>query len=253
MAAGRDFSKSFATDSNAYVINETAAKRLGYADPIGQYLTMWGNKGKIVGVVKDFHFSSLHDQIKPLILRFSENVDYGSILVRTMPGKTKEALASLETVAKELNPNFQFTYTFSDDQYNKLYNSEQIVNKLSDAFAFLAIFISSLGLLGLAMFTAEQRLKEIGIRKVLGASVGSLFALLSSEFLVLVVIAMLIATPVAWYGMNEWLRNFAYHTPIQWWVFAMAGGFIILIALATVSLQAIKAALVNPIKSLRSE
>jgi putative ABC transport system permease protein len=253
MAAGRDFSKSFATDSNAYVINETAAKRLGYPDPVGQYLTMWGNKGKIVGVVKDFHFSSLHDQIKPLILRFSANVDYGSILVRTMPGKTKEALASLETVAKQLNPNFQFTYTFSDDQYNKLYNSEQIVSKLSDGFAFLAIFISCLGLLGLAMFTAEQRLKEIGIRKVLGASVGSLFALLSSEFLVLVVIAMLIATPVAWYGMNEWLRNFAYHTPIQWWVFAMAGGLIILIALATVSLQAIKAALVNPIKSLRSE
>ncbi len=253
MAAGREFSKSFATDSNAYVINETAAKRLGYPDPVGQYLTMWGNKGKIVGVVKDFHFSSLHDQIKPLILRFSENVDYGSILVRTMPGQTREALASLETVAKQLNPNFQFTYTFSDDQYNKLYNSEQIVKKLSDGFAFLAIFISCLGLLGLAMFTAEQRLKEIGIRKVLGASVGSLFALLSSEFLVLVVIAMLIATPIAWYGMNEWLRNFAYHTPIQWWVFAMAGVLIILIALATVSLQAIKAALVNPIKSLRSE
>jgi putative ABC transport system permease protein len=253
MAAGRDFSKNFATDTNAYVINETAAKRLGYPDPIGQYLTMWGNKGKIVGVVKDFHFSSLHDQINPLILRFSENVDYGSILVRTMPGKTKEALASLETVAKQLNPNFQFTYTFSDDQYNKLYNSEQVVSKLSDGFAFLAIFISCLGLLGLAMFTAEQRLKEIGIRKVLGASVGSLFALLSSEFLVLVVIAMLIATPVAWYGMNEWLRNFAYHTPVQWWVFALAGGLIILIALATVSLQAIKAALVNPIKSLRSE
>lgn len=251
MVAGRDFSKTFATDSDAYIINETAASRLGYADPIGKPITMWGNKGKIIGVVKDFHFSSLHDQIKPLILRFGGN--YGSILVRTMPGKTKEALASLQTVAKQLNPDFQFTYTFSDDDYSKLYNSEQIVSKLSDGFAFLAIFISCLGLLGLAMFTAEQRLKEIGIRKVLGASVGSLFTLLSSEFLLLVIVALLIATPVAWFGMNKWIQNFAYHTPIQWWIFALSGGIIILIALATVSLQAIKAALVNPIKSLRSE
>jgi ABC-type antimicrobial peptide transport system permease subunit len=162
-------------------------------------------------------------------------------------------VTSLETLAKQLNPNFQFTYTFSDDEYNKLYNNEQIVSKLSDSFAFLAIFISCLGLLGLAMFTAEQRLKEIGIRKVLGASVGSLFALLSSEFLILVIIALLIATPVAWYGMNAWLQDFAYHAPIQWWIFALSGGLILLIALATVSFQAIKAALVNPIKSLRSE
>jgi len=256
IAAGRDFSKSFTADSStfsAYVINETAVKRMGYVDPIGKSLTMWGHRGKIIGVVKDFHFSSLHDQIKPLILRFSENAGYGSILVRTMPGKTKEALASLETVAKQLNPDFQFTYTFSDDEYSKLYNNEQIVSKLSDGFAFLAIFISCLGLLGLAMFTAEQRLKEIGIRKVLGASVRSLFALLSSEFLILVIIAMVIATPVAWYGMNKWLQNFAYHSPIQWWVFALSGGLIMLIALTTVSFQAIKAALVNPIKSLRSE
>jgi putative ABC transport system permease protein len=253
MAAGRDFSRSFA-DSNSYVINEAAAKRLGYPDPIGRSLTMWGAKGKIVGVVKDFHSSSLHDQIKPLILRLDdEHADYGLVLVRTMPGKTKEALASLETLSKQLNPDFQFTYTFSDDDYNKLYNNEQIVSKLSDSFAFLAIFISCLGLLGLAMFTAEQRLKEIGIRKVLGASVGSLFALLSSEFLILVIIALLIATPVAWYGMNAWLQNFAYHAPIQWWIFALSGGLILLIALATVSFQAVKAALVNPIKSLRSE
>jgi putative ABC transport system permease protein len=253
MAAGRDFSRSFATDSDAYIINETAAKRLGYPDPIGRSLTMWGTKGQIIGVVKDFHSSSLHDQIKPLILRNGENMDSGIALIRTMPGKTKEAIASLQTLARQLNPDFQFTYTFSDDEYNKLYNNEQIVSKLSDSFAFLAIFISCLGLLGLAMFTAEQRLKEIGIRKVLGASVGSLFALLSSEFLILVVIALVIATPVAWYGMNAWLQNFAYHAPIQWWIFALSGGLILLIALATVSLQAVKAALVNPIKSLRSE
>jgi ABC-type antimicrobial peptide transport system permease subunit len=152
-----------------------------------------------------------------------------------------------------MNPNFQFTYTFSDDEYNKLYNNEQVVSKLSNSFAFLTIFISCLGLLGLAMFTAEQRLKEIGIRKVLGASVTSLFALLSSEFLLLVLIALLIASPITWYAMNDWLRTFAYHAPVEWWMFALSGGLIILIALATVSFQAIKAALVNPIKSLRSE
>jgi len=253
MVAGRDFSKDFATDSAGYVVNEEAVRRLGYTDPIGKPLTIWSTKGKIIGVVKDFHFSSLHDKIKPLILYYGEKAGSGIALVRTQPGKTKEALVSLEKLYKQLNPNFQFSYTFSDDEYNKLYNSEQIVSKLSDAFAFLAIFISCLGLLGLAMFTAEQRVKEIGIRKVLGASVTSLFALLSAEFLWLVVIALLIAIPVASYAMDYWLRSFAYHTPVQWWIFALSGVLIIFIALATISFQAIKAALINPIKSLRSE
>ncbi|SHN20690.1 ABC transporter permease [Mucilaginibacter sp. OK098] len=253
MVAGRDFSKDFATDSAGYVVNEEAVRRLGYTSPIGRALTIWGNKGKIIGVVKDFHFSSLHDKIKPLILYYGEKAGSGIALVRTQPGKTKEALASLRKLSKELNPNFQFSYTFSDDEYNKLYDSEQIVSKLSDAFAFLAIFISCLGLLGLAMFTAEQRVQEIGIRKILGASVTSLFALLSAEFLWLVVIALLIAIPVASYAMDYWLRSFAYHTPVQWWIFALSGVLIILIALATISFQAIKAALINPIKSLRSE
>ncbi|MDB5091136.1 MAG: FtsX-like permease family protein, partial [Mucilaginibacter sp.] len=247
------FSKDFATDSAGYVVNEEAVRRLGYTSPIGRSLTIWGNKGKIIGVVKDFHSSSLHDKIKPLILYYGEKAGSGIALVRTQPGKTKEALASLGKLSKELNPNFQFSYTFSEDEYNKLYNSEQIVSKLSDAFAFLAIFISCLGLLGLAMFTAEQRTKEIGIRKVLGASVVSLFTLMSSEFLVLVIIALLIAIPVASYAMDYWLRSFAYHTPVQWWIFALSGVLIVLIALATISFQAIKAALINPIKSLRSE
>jgi len=253
MIAGRDFSKDFPTDSAGYIINEAALKRIGYANPIGRNFTMWGQKGKIIGVVKDFHFRSMHEEIIPLILHYGEKEEDGNILVRTMPGKTKEALASLQALYKELNPDFQFTYTFSDDEYNKLYNSEQIVSKLSDAFAFLAIFISCLGLLGLAMFTAQQRLKEIGIRKVLGASVSSLFTLLSSEFLWLVVIALVIAIPIADYSMNYWLRTFAYRTTIDWQIFAMAGALIIGIALATVSFQAIKAALINPIKSLRSE
>jgi ABC-type antimicrobial peptide transport system permease subunit len=251
--AGRDYSKAFATDSVGYIVNEAALKRIGYKDPIGQPLTFWDKKGTIIGLIKDFHFNSMHEQIKPLVIRFGEQESYGNILVKTQPGKTKEALASLESLCKQINPAFPFAYTFSDEEYQKLYQNEQIVTRLSNAFAFLAIFISSLGLLGLAMFTAEQRIKEIGIRKVLGASVGSLFSLLSSEFLVLVIIALLIALPVSWYAMSHWLQGFAYRTPMQWWMFALSGAVIIFIAMATVSFQAIKAALINPIKSLRSE
>jgi ABC-type antimicrobial peptide transport system permease subunit len=253
LVAGRDFSKDFASDSTGYVLNEAAIKRTGYANPIGKPFTLWGNKGKIIGIVKDFHFNSLHDPIKPLVLKYGETGDAGTMLVRIRPGQTRGTLAGMEALARQLNPDFNFNYTFSDDEYHKLYNNEQVVNKLSDSFAFLAIFISCLGLLGLAMFTAEQRVKEIGIRKVLGASVSSLFALLSSEFLLLVLIAFLIATPVAWYAMNAWLRTFAYYTKVEWWMFALSAGLIVIIALATVSFQAIKAALVNPIKSLRSE
>lgn len=251
--AGRDYSKSFATDSVGYIINETALKRIGYKDPIGQPITQWGKPGKIIGLIKDFHFNSMHEQIRPLIIRFGEQENYGSLLIRTEPGKTKQALASLETLCRQINPAFPFTYTFSDQEYQKLYQNEQIVTKLSNAFAFLAIFISCLGLLGLAMFTAEQRVKEIGIRKVLGASVGSLFSLLSSEFLILVIIALGIALPVSWYAMNSWLQGFAYRTSLQWWMFDLSGMIIILIATVTVSFQAVKAALVNPIRSLRSE
>jgi putative ABC transport system permease protein len=252
LAAGREFSKDFPVDTANFILNETAAKETGYKDPIGRPFRLFGQPGTIIGVVKDFHFHSLHEQIGPIVLRSGEKTP-GAILVRTQPGKTREAMTSLTNLSKQLNPAFPPTFYFVDEEYQKLYNSEQIINKLSDAFAFLAIFISCLGLLGLAMFTAEQRIKEIGIRKVLGASVSSLFGLLSQEFLVLIVIALLIATPITWYAMNKWLQGFAYRTPLQWWVFVISGGLIVLIALATISFQAIKAALVNPIKSLRSE
>jgi len=253
MIAGRDFSRDFATDSSNYIINESSLKRIGYTDPIGKPFTMWGKQGKIIGVVKDFHFSSLHEAILPLIIHFGEPDTYGNALIRTKPGQTKQALASAEKLCKDLNPNFQFTYYFADAEYQKLYQNEQVVGSLSNAFAFLAIFISCLGLLGLAMFTAQQRVKEIGIRKVLGASVGSLFTLLSKEFLLLVVIALGIASPVAWLAMNKWLEGYSYHSPIQWWVFVLSAVISIMIALITVSFQSVKAALMNPVKSLRSE
>ncbi len=250
---GRDYSKDFATDSTNYVLNESAVTKIGYKNPIGKPLTLWGKKGTIVGVIKDFHFTSLHQKIEPLILRYGEKDSWGDILVRTEAGKTKEALASLQKICGEINPRFPFTSFFADEEFQKLYTSESIINKLSMCFAFLAIFISCLGLLGLVMFTAEQRTKEIGIRKVLGASTGSLFTLLSKEFLWLVFIAMLIASPLAWYAMHQWLQTFAYQITISWWIFPMAAVMAIMIALLTVSFQAAKAALINPTKSLRTE
>jgi len=253
MLQGRDFSRDFATDSVNYIINETALKIIGYKNPVGKPLTLWGMKGTIIGVVKDFHFNSLHEAINPLMLRLGENFDGGIALVKTEPGKTKEALASLEKVYKELNPKVPFTYKFSDEEYQKLYQSEQVVSQLANYFAFLAIFISCLGLLGLVIFTAEQRTKEFGIRKVLGASPVILFNLLSKEFLMLVVVAIIIASPVAWYFSNQWLQDFAYKINLSWWVFVIAAFTALLIALITISFQAIKTARANPVKSLRSE
>jgi len=250
---GRDFSKDFATDSVGYIVNETALKIIGYKNPIGKRFTFWQKKGTIIGVIKDFHFNSLHESINPLVLSLGENITWGEALVRTEPGKTKEALASLEKVCKSLNPKFPFTYKFSDEEYQKLYKSEQVVDKLSNYFSFLAIFISCLGLLGLVIFTAEQRTKEFGIRKVLGASPAILFSLLSKEFLLLVLVAMVVACPIAWVVMNKWLQDYEYRVDVTWSMFVIAGLLAILIALLTVSFQAIKAALANPVKSLRTE
>lgn len=253
LVAGRDFSKDYPTDSVGYLVNETALTKINYKDPVGQNLTFWNKKGKIIGVMKDFHFTSLHTPIHPLVLRFGEKEKYGGLLVKTQPGQTAQALATLENLCKELNPKFPFAYAFVDQEYQKTYKSEVIINKLCNYFSFLAIFISCLGLLGLAMFTAQQRMKEISIRKILGASVGSLFNLLSKEFLGLVCIALVIAIPIAWWAMNKWLENYAYRTEVPWWIFALAGMVTIVIALITVSFQAVKAALANPIKSLRTE
>ncbi|HKZ64864.1 MAG TPA: FtsX-like permease family protein, partial [Chitinophagaceae bacterium] len=249
---GRDFSEDF-TDSANYLINETALKKIGYKDPIGKPLTFWGTKGTIVGVLKDFHFNSLHVPINPLIIRLASKKSGGTALIRSEPGKTQVALAGLERLYQKLNPEFPFSHQFADEEYAFLYKSEQVVQKLSGYFAFLAIFISCLGLLGLVLFTAEQRTKEIGIRKVLGASVSSLFRLLSKDFLVLILLAFVIATPLAWWAMVNWLENFSYQVPVSWTVFAMAGISALVIALLTISFQAVKSATANPIKSLRTE
>ncbi|UFH56964.1 ABC transporter permease [Spirosoma sp. KNUC1025] len=252
---GRDFSKSFPTDSSGFLINEAALKVIGYKQPIGKRIT-WGQKqGTIVGVVKDFHFQSLHATIRPLIayLRTQQLVGNVNVIVRIDGSKTRETMARIEAICKKLNPNYLFTYSFTDQEYARQYQSEQVVSKLASYFAFLAIFISCLGLFGLATFTAEQRTKEIGVRKVLGASVTSIIGLLSKDFLKLVAIAIILASPAAWWAMNQWLQNFAYKIDIEWWMFVLAGIMAVLIALLTVSFQSIRAALVNPVKSLRSE
>jgi len=253
VAEGQDFSRDFGTDSTGYVLNETAVQKMGMTNPVGRIIS-WGNRpGKVIGVLKDFHFNSIHQTIDPLILRLDENWKWGTVLVRTKAGKTKDALAGLQKISKSVNPDFPFTYQFSDEEYTKLYNNEQIVSKLANYFAFLAIFISCLGLFGLATFTAEQRTKEIGVRKVLGASVANIVTELSLSFLKPVVIAWLIAFPIAWYAMHNWLQGFAYKIDIEWWMFALAGILTIGIALLTVSYQSIRSALVNPIKSMRTE
>ena len=250
---GRDFSKDYGTDTAGYIVNESALKKIGYKDPVGKRLTFWGKKGTIIGVVKDFHFNALREPISPLIIRLGEKDKWGSVLVRTNPGRTKDALTSLESVYRAVNPKFPFTYQFSDLEYQKLYKSEETVQQLSTYFACLGIFISCLGLLGLAMFTAEQKTKEIGIRKVLGASMPSIVTLLSKEFLSFVMLAFLIASPLAWWAMHKWLQDYAYRVDIGWWVFAVAGILALLIALFTISFQAIRAAVANPAVSLKNE
>jgi putative ABC transport system permease protein len=256
LVGGRDFSPEYGLDSMNYLINEATARKIGYKDPVGKELTMWGDKGVIIGVMKDFHHNSLHIPIDPLILRLfkkSWNAYWGNVIIRTEPGKTKQAIASMEKVFKQFNPGFPFRYYFTDDEFRKNYKAEHTVSNLSRYFAFLAIFISCLGLFGLVAFTAEQRTKEIGIRKVLGASVSGIIRMLSKDFLKLVGIASLIAFPIAWWAMNNWLQDFAYRVDIGWWMFLLAGIAALLIALITISFQAIKSAMANPVRSLRTE
>jgi ABC-type antimicrobial peptide transport system permease subunit len=257
LVEGRDFSTEYGLDTMNYLVNEAAAKKIGYKDPVGKELTMWGDKGMIVGLMKDYHHNSLHVPIEPLILRLHKKswggTYWGNVIVRTEKGKTKQAIASMEKLYKQFNPGFPFKYYFTDDEIANRYKAEYTVSKLSRYFAFLAIFISCLGLFGLATFTAEQKTKEIGIRKVLGASVTGIVGMLSKDFLKLVIIAAVIAFPVAWWAMHRWLNDFAYRVNIGWWVFVMAGIVALLIALLTISFQSIKAAIANPVKSLRTE
>lgn len=247
---GRDFSKEH-PDSNNFLVNEEAAKLMG-GNVVGKNISVYGDNGNIVGIVKNFSMNSLYSPIEPTIIRFDPPRS-GRIYVRTEAGQIQEALGSLEAVCKQFNPGFPFEYTFMDQLFEKTYRSESIMGKLSNLFAFISVFISCLGLLGLIAFSVEQRTKEVGIRKVLGASVTSIATLLSSEFVKLVLIGIVIAIPVAAYFMNEWLQHFSSRINMPIWLYALPGVIALLLAIATISIQSIRAALRNPVNTLRSE
>ena len=249
---GRDFSRDFPTDTTGYILNESAVTRMGISNPVGRQLTCLGKKGPVIGVIRDFHFNSLHQAIAPLIIAYGV-AEGNSILIRTAAGQSTQAIAGIQKTCKQFNPDFPFSYQFTDEAYQRLYSNEEMVSRLASYFAILAISISCLGLLGLSAFTAEQRGKEIAMRKVLGASLPQLFLLLSRDFLRLVLLAFALAIPVSWWMMSKWLEGFAYRTPISWWVFIVAAGLSLFITLATISLHVIKAALASPIKNLKSE
>ena len=251
---GRDFSRDFATDSMGFVINEAAAEYMGLKNPIGEQVK-WGENGiyTIIGVVADMITQSPYAPVRQMIFLISDGAfDVANIKLKPKVG-TQEALASIEAVFQKHDPANPFEYEFVDEQYAQKFATEVHVGKLSGFFATLAILISCLGLFGLASFVAEQRTKEIGIRKVLGASVAQLWQLLSRDFVVLVAIACLIAVPVAYYFLDGWLQDYEYRTKLHWWIFAVAGLAAIVVTLLTVSYQTIRAAVTNPVKSLRSE
>jgi len=249
---GRDFIES-KSDSSNFIINETAMKVMGYTDPIGMPLKLWDIEGKVVGVVKDFHFNSLHVAIAPLIIRVGKGTMWGWTLVRVDPGQLPEALKAMENMQTTFSPETPFTHQFADEEYGALYKSEQLVRQLSRYFAGLAIFISCLGLLGSVIFSAEQRTKELSIRKVLGASAVQIVSLLSNDFLKLVVLASLISFPIGYFAVEQWLGLFKYRIDISIWVFLYTGVASMVIALATVFFHALRAAIANPVDALRAE
>jgi putative ABC transport system permease protein len=256
MAAGRNFSCDFGTDSNNYVINAAAVNVLGWKTPenaIGKDLAYGGVRGKVIGVVNDFHFESLHQSIIPLLFRMPSKDNYGRLSIKIVGNNIGSSINAIQQAWQKLEPETPFEYTFLDERFQKLYNSEQQQGSLFTIFSFIAIFIACLGLFGLSAFTISQRVKEIGVRKVLGASIPQIVTQLSKDFLKLVLIASVIALPVAWYAMSKWLLDFAFRISIQWWVFVMAGVVALVIAFVTISFQSIKAAMANPVKSLRSE
>ncbi|QEC54247.1 FtsX-like permease family protein [Anseongella ginsenosidimutans] len=257
MAAGRPFSRNFGTDSaQALILNEAAVRLLGYTSPeqiIGKRFRQWDKNGKVIGVVKDFHVRSLQDKITPLSIGIDPTLNRFLLSVDVRGANLSATITAIEKEWQKFIPDYPFSYEFLDAAFDQQYRSEERFGNIFSYFTMLAIFISCLGLLGLASYTALQRTKEIGIRKVMGASVASILALLSRDFVKLIAISILIAVPVAWYAMSNWLEGFAYRVNVEWWVLSLASLLLILIALLTISFQSVKAALMNPLKSLKSE
>ncbi|MGY4536340.1 putative ABC transport system permease protein [Mucilaginibacter sp. UYNi724] len=253
MAAGRNFSPASPGDSSAVIVNETTVKELGIkADPIGKTIVRSGqHEFTIVGVVKDFHYSSAKEKIAPLMMLYGHS--NGAVMVKVKTAEVAGLLSDIKQQWADYHADSPFSYTFLDDQFAQLYVNEARTGKIFTSFAILAVVIASLGLFGLSAFSIRQRVKEIGIRKVLGASSGSITGMLSAQFLKLVSLSIIIAVPITWYAMHKWLQEFAYRVEIHWWVFVVAGALALMVAFITVSFQSVKAALANPVKSLRSE
>jgi putative ABC transport system permease protein len=248
---GRFFSSEFSTDSSAAVINESAAKIMGFNNPIGEIIsTPWQSKLHIIGVVKNFHYKSLHYKIEPLIMTFDPDIEF---FIRMKPDKVTSIVPYINKAIKSFNLSYLLNFHFLADDYENLYRTEQNMSKIIRYSSFLAIFISCLGLLGLSAFMTERRTKEIGIRKINGAKSHEIFTLISGEYIIWVLISIIIACPVAWYTINKWLQNFAYRIDITWLVFAIAGFIVLLVAWTTVSFQSYRAAGKNPIEALRYE
>ena len=250
---GRNFSKDFLTDSSAVILNEAAVRFMGLKDPVGKQVTWWEQPLTVIGVIENMVIESPYNEIKPVIYPYLKYPGNKNIVKLNPAISAKEALQKIEPVYKKYNPDQPFEYSFIDTDYAKKFNDEERIGKLAGIFAGLAIVISCLGLFGLTSFVAEQRKKEVGVRKVLGASVFNLWNLLSKEFLVLVIISFLVSLPVSWYFMHNWLQNYSYRTGVSWWVFVAAGTSALLITLVTVSFQTLKAAIANPVNSLRTE
>jgi ABC-type antimicrobial peptide transport system permease subunit len=250
---GRDFSREFATDSSAFILNESAVSFIGLKDPVGKIIKWEDKPYRVIGVVEDLLVQSPYKPVRPSMFHIS-NEQQNVFIMRLRPSLgIKEALGKIETVLKKYAPASPFKADFVDEEFAKKFGNEKRLGELATFFAILAIFISCLGLFGLASFVAEQRTKEIGIRKVLGASVANVWKMLSKDFVVLVIISCFIAIPIAFYYMNQWLQKYDYRTSVSWWLFAVAALGALLITLLTVSFQAIRAAIVNPVKSLRTE
>ncbi|MEX0647316.1 MAG: ABC transporter permease [Balneolaceae bacterium] len=252
MAEGRSFSRNFEADTARVIVNQAAVNSMGMDEPIGRMIQINGVEREVIGVVEDFHYQDLRNEVEPLLMVLSPP-DASIGFVRVETDDISQTLSRLEQVHAQVNPGFPFGYTFMDESYESLYRSEMRVGELSKYFALFAIFISCLGLLGLSAFTAEQRRKEIGIRKVLGAPVGKLVTMLSKDFTRLVLLAIVVATPVSWWMMNRWLNDYAYRIEIGIWPYLLAGGGALLIAWLTVSWQSVRVALMNPVESLRNE
>ncbi len=255
IVAGRDFSKQLLTDSNAIVINEAMAEQLGEINPVGSLLPVRENEApkQVIGIVKNFNFESLHGKIEPLTLVLESNFPPNYILVKVKPEDLSGSMQLLKDAWKRIVPTETFKGSFLDENVDRQYRREEKLGNIFVYGAIIAIILSCMGLLAMVILMIAQRIKEIGIRKVLGASVADVTSLLTKNFIRLVVIAILIASPIAWYFMNNWLQDFAYRITIGWWVFAVAGIAALLLALFTISFQAIKAATANPVKNLRTE